>query len=219
MKLKLFTVLFLLTTSTLLFSQSKYSIGINGGAAVPAGTMSDLYQSGFGGGLSFNYNLNPDVQLFLSVDYSTFKFNNDVFNDFYDLLGVKERPEIDATLNVIPVTVGARYFFSKSGFNPYGYAKVGLHSLSFKAVSLKVGNYESKFVSEESVLKYGWGLGVGFQAAVSKGINIDVNIGANGNGADFVKNFNYETSTTTYKEENKSSGLFFTFMAGLNFEF
>lgn len=218
MKAKLFFTVFLLVSSTFLFSQSKLSIGINGRAAVPAGTMSDLYQTGFGGGLTFNYNLNPDFQVFLSVDYASFKFNNDVFNEFSEMTGIP-KPSVDATLSVIPVTVGGRYFFSKSGFNPYAYAKVGIHSLSFKAVSFKIFNTESKFVNEESVVKYGWGLGFGFQTPVSKGINIDVNIGANGNGADFVKNFNYESGTTTYKEENKSSGLFFSFMAGLNFEF
>ena len=214
--MKLF-LLFVLVSSTIGFSQNKISIGVNGGAVVPSGTMGDLYETGFGGGLSLNYKVFPHLQLFFGVDYTSHKFKNDVFDEFCDFFKIP-KPSIDATISVIPVMVGAKYYLLNSGFNPYASIKVGLHTLSLKSASIKVGNEVVELVKDESVTKFGWGLGVGFLAPISGKVNIDVNIGVNGNQGEFSKNFNYKETGSSYKTEDKSTGLFFSFMAGLNIE-
>lgn len=219
MKIKNIIVFILLVSATISFSQSKYSLGISGGFVAPAGTMGDLYQSGFGGGLSFGYNLNHDMQLFLSVNYNTHKFNNDVFNDVLDYLGVTEKPSVDATLSVIPIMVGAKYFFSEGSFKPYGAVKIGLNMLSFKAVSVKLAGQQIPFMAEESSSSFGWGLALGFQTGIAKGVNLDVNANVNGNGTDFIKKFNIEKDANNYyREENKSTGLYFSILAGVSVE-
>jgi opacity protein-like surface antigen len=217
MKVKSILFVMILTLPALVFAQSKISLGVNGGLALPGGTMSDLYETGYGGGINAGYDLSPDVQLFLGVNYYSHKFNNDVFNDLYDFFGVTEKPSVDATLSVIPVYVGARYFFAKSGFNPYAEAKIGMHFMSLKAASVKIGTETINVSKEESVSKFGWGLGIGFQAPVSKGICVDVNVGVNGNGFEFKKSFEVSSGSSSYKEETSSTGLFYNVSAGLVF--
>ena len=119
-------------------AQPKMSVGVNAGVALPMGSFSDGYKTGFGGSGIFSYMVAPNIAVTGSIGYLT--WTSKVGSDF--------------TFSSVPVIAGGRMFF---GNDPklkfYGAAELGLHFCSFK---VDVPYFGTSTTSETN-----FGLGIG----------------------------------------------------------
>ena len=147
-------ILILLFISPLTFAQSKMSLGVNAGVALPTGDFGKIFKTGFGGNAVSFYNLSPALDLTGSVGYLTWT----------------AKDSDDLTFSSIPIFVGARYsFVSRAAFIPYGVFELGLHSWTTKMTI-----FGSSF--DESGSDFGYALGGGFFYALSRSSKLDAGV-------------------------------------------
>jgi hypothetical protein len=118
MKKVLFAILMcgLVGFSTLTKAQSgRLSIGVD--IAQPMGDFGDQASTGFGGSARYELPMGDKIGLTLTAGYLTFSGKDE---------GGFEFPNV----NIIPVQVGAKYYFSENQKGLYAAAEVGIHSTS-----------------------------------------------------------------------------------------
>jgi opacity protein-like surface antigen len=179
--------------------------------------MKDLFDTGFGGLASFSFNVSDNIQLSATAGYVKFGFNNDYFNDQLKEAGFNTTVDIDASLNVIPLMVGGKYFVSSSNFRPYLAADLGVHIMEITSSKVRIGGQEMEAVGSASETKAAFDLGVGFLYKLSSNINLDVNGKININGLQIKKEKSMSSGSTTVTESSESNASFFTISAGLSF--
>lgn len=220
MKKVLYSMLIVLLTSSMFYAQGKFGLGVYGGLVSPTGDMGDLYKAGFGANASLSYNISESFQLTLSPGYYHFSFNSDFFNDELKAQGIDQTVDVDAPLTIIPVMAGAKYFFANGKFKPYVSAEVGLHFVTLTAKSVTIGGVKQDVGQDTTDTKSGWGVGVGFQYEVSPKVSIEVAGKFNGTAVEFGHEKSATVgSTYSYSESSKSTGTFFSVMAGVHFAF
>lgn len=205
---KIYTLLFILALVPLTFGQivPKFGLGINGGVAIPSGDMGDIYKTGVGGSVTFVLPLPIPVELSASVGYYSFKFNNDYFaTQLKQATGATPTVDVDAPLNLIPLTVNARYYMTPVGIRPYGEVNLGLGIASMKNVFLQgSGNSMSIKTEDKSETKQYLAAGVGVLIGVGIVADIDVNIRYALMGQEFSQmtasgnSVSYSSSTGSY---------------------
>ena len=213
-------ILALLLTGSLLSAQSKIGIGINAAYLSPTGDFGDLYKSGFGGLASLTFDATENLQLSATVGYAQFSFNNDKFNQMLnDFLGggSNANVSVDSKLTLIPIMAGGKYFFTASNFKPYGEVDLGMHIMSVDGAKVNFGGQSYDATVKESKAAFAWGLGVGFYYAVAPKINLDVNAKINGDSFEMGTNFSSSSGTTTSSQSSKSTAIYFSVAAGLQF--
>lgn len=194
----------------------KFSLGVSGGVALPQGDMGDLYKTGFGGAVTLVLPIPLPVELSASVGYHTFGFNNDKFNETLKLAGSNKTADVDAPLNLIPITVNARYYFTPVGVRPYAEAALGIGIASLKNVYIE-GNSPNAFsikTTDVSETKQFFSLGAGVLIGVGVIADLDVNVKFGVLGQKFSQ-MTFDGSTLTYTESN---GSFIGINAGLRFK-
>lgn len=196
--------LFIILLSVSSFAQNQAGIEVKGGAFLPQGDMGDMYKTGFGGTAGITYALSERFQLSGSAGYISFSFDNSIFD------GTPiEGTEVDATLNLIPIMAGARYFFSSSDFKPYANINLGLHIFSFSGDDTNVEN--------ESETKTGWAIGVGFLIKAGNKMHVDINAGFNGTALEFKQEYSESGPGYISESSSSSTGTWFGLTAGLHF--
>ncbi len=215
-KVKLSALVLFISISTM-FAQSKMGIGVNGVFAASSGDMKDMFDTGFGGLASLNYNVSDNLQLSLTAGYIKFGFNNDYINDQLKEAGFNATVDIDASLSVIPIMIGGKYFLSSSNFRPYLAADLGLHILEITSEKFTVGGQEFNAVGSASETKGAFDIGVGFLMKLSPTVNLDVNGKLNINGLQIKKEKSYSAGGAYYEESSESNAMYFTIAAGLSF--
>ena len=214
-KINLF-ILALLFTGSLISAQSKLGVGINGGYLSSTGDLGDVFNKGFGGTASLTYNLNNNLQFSATTGYLGFTFNNDYFNQQLQDVGYNFTVNLDATMNIIPLMVGGKYFFTESQFKPYVGLDLGLHIMTITVpTSTITSNGASTTKSTET--KAGYALGAGFQYSFTDQIALDINAKFNGNGVEIHKSSVKTQGNTTIEESSSSTAAFFSIMAGVWF--
>jgi len=140
-------VLFFLATS--LFAQKgKMQAGGQVGLSIPVGTLSDFANIGFALQGNFLYGIHPDIDLTGSLGYVSWGTDAD-----------------NVSAHSVPLTFGARYYFQRGNFSPYGLAELGLH---FGGVSVDIPSFSVGGISYGggstggSSTDFGLGLGGGF---------------------------------------------------------
>lgn len=216
-KVKYLIVAILVAFSTMT-AQSKSALGIQGVYASSTGDLADIFDSGFGGSASFFYNLNDNLQLSATAGYIKFSFNNDYFNDQLKDAGIDATVDVDATLSVIPIMVGARYFLSSSNFKPYLLADAGIHIMEITSSKVTVSGQEFDAVGSASESKGAFDIGAGFLVNIAPKINLDINGKLNLNGLQVKKEKTVSSGSSTTTESSESSATFFTVSAGVSFE-
>ncbi|MCL4551357.1 MAG: porin family protein [Bacteroidetes bacterium] len=222
MKRTILVVLAFILANVTLSAQTKFGIGVNGTYFAPIGDFGDVYKSGFGGSASLLYNVNDNIQLSLSSGYAQFSFNNEKFNqllsDFFSAFGTTVKVDINSKLNIIPVMLGGKYFFTNSAFKPYAALDLGLHIVSVDASSFKVNSQSYDAVKGQSKAATAWGIGIGFMYQVAPKINLDVNGKINGNNLEVGTSFSGSTGTSSASQSSNSTVTFLSVGAGLVFE-
>lgn len=215
-KIKL-VFLTLLISFSAMFAQSKYSIGVQGTYASATGDMKDLFNNGLGGLATFGFNVSDNIQLSATAGYLKFGFNNDYFNEQLKEAGLNTTVDVDASLNVIPLMIGGKYFVSSSNFRPYLAADLGLHIMEITSSKVTIGGQEMEAVGSASETKAAFDFGVGFLYKLSSNLNLDVNGKFNINGLQVKKEKSMSSGSTTITESSESNASFFTISAGLSF--
>ena len=212
---KIYTLLFILALVPLTFGQiiPKFGLGINGGVAIPSGDMGDIYKTGVGGSVTFVLPLPIPVELSASIGYYSFKFNNDYFaTQLKTYTGSTPVVDVDAPLNLIPLTVNARYYMTPIGIRPYGEVNVGIGIASMKNVYLQgSGNSMSIKTDDKSETKQYLAAGVGVLIGVGIVADIDVNI----RYALLGQEFSQMTTTGNTVSYSSSTGSYLGINAGL----
>jgi outer membrane protein W len=215
-KVKLTALVILISISTM-FAQSKMGVGVNGVFAASSGDMKDLFDTGFGGLASLNYNASESIQLSLTAGYIKFGFNNDYINDQLKEAGSNMTVDVDASLSVIPIMIGGKYFLSSSDFKPYLAADAGVHIMEITSDKVTVGGQQFDAVGSASETKGAFDIGVGFLMKLSPSINLDVNGKLNINGLQIKKEKSFSSGGAYYEESSESNAMYFTIAAGLSF--
>lgn len=213
-----FTILVLIVAASFISAQSKVGIGIGGVFASPSGDMGDMFKSGFGGLGSVTYDVSKSLQLSLTTGYMSFGFNNDFFNDQLKEAGINVTVDVDATLAIIPIMVGGKYFLSQENFKPYLAAAAGVHISEITAKSVTVGGVTMDAIQEASETKGAFEAGVGFLYKLSPKLNLDINGKINFNGTEFKKERTTTSGSVTTTETSESTAMFFSIYAGLQLE-
>jgi len=152
----------------LCFSLSAYSqnmvLGFSVGGGLPMGTFKDISDFGFGGTAIFGYSVDPNIMLTGRAGY--FSFSGKEITVFDE--------KFKTSYGIIPILVGARYFFMPEGdTRVYGAAEIGLYSLTSKVkttildVTVEASTTESKF---------GFAPTLGAQFKAGDNLNVDVHV-------------------------------------------
>jgi outer membrane protein with beta-barrel domain len=96
-------------------TSAKGLFGVEAAAALPMGDMGDVYGTGFGGGVSYEYFVAPAIAIRADVKYLSFG----------------EKDDFPFTMTDIPFRVGANYYIGKPGGTQfYGGFMLGMHFLT-----------------------------------------------------------------------------------------
>ena len=139
-KLFLISVLILGTVT----ANAQFKLGVNGGVQIPIGNFGDVANVGFGGGINAEYLLNESFGLGLDAGYYNFGTEIDGFS-----------------FNMIPITVGAKYYFLTEGIQPYAGAGLGIYGFG---------------ADSETNWNFGLAPVIGMQFALSDTFALDLNV-------------------------------------------
>jgi hypothetical protein len=113
-KLIVALVLGLLAFSTTSNAQNgRFSVGAE--LAIPMGDFADATSMGFGGSLRYEFPVGDNLGLTATAGYLAFSGKDDLGN-----------------WSMIPVQVGAKYYFTDNQDGFYGHLMLGIHSTSYK---------------------------------------------------------------------------------------
>ncbi|MCC7231698.1 MAG: outer membrane beta-barrel protein [Bacteroidia bacterium] len=118
------------------FSQSgRFSIGLEG--AFPTGDFGDAAGTGFGASVRYEHPVSDNIALTGTVGYITFGSKTESVPGF----------EYKFTWSMIPVQVGAKYYFSEMMNGFYGAVELGIHASSAKSTVTIMGTEVSNTAS------------------------------------------------------------------------
>jgi len=152
-------------TSTINSQTGKMAVGGQAGISLPMGDFGDAANLGFGFLGNFFYGVTNDIDLTGSIGY--FTWGGDV----------PSGSNADVSFSDVPVIAGARYYFQRQAFTPYGVAELGLHFFSGGVDFSYVDPFTGQTVSssaDNSSTEFGLGLGGGFLYDLGN-MTLDVN--------------------------------------------
>jgi len=140
---------------------ARFKLGVNGGALFPYynGKFDDAQ---FGGGISGEYLVTPNIGAGLNVGY-------------YSLGSEKEEyggVSVSANAYLIPVALTGKYYFLTKNIQPYAGVDVGLYTIGAKLTLKYQGERESESDSESY---FGLAPVAGLQFKLSNNLALDVN--------------------------------------------
>jgi hypothetical protein len=121
MKQLLVVVLVLFVAAGSAMAQGKFMFGVGADLGLPMGSFGDTQSFGIGGTAKAYYPINDMVTLNGTAGYMTFSGKE------YTVAGTTTKVKA-GSWNMVPVVVGARYYFSpaSANFRPYGAFDMGL---------------------------------------------------------------------------------------------
>lgn len=82
----------------------------------------------------------------------------------YDILMVKsDYSDMMKSASMIPIQLGAKYYFQDNQDGLYGHAHLGVHSMTSKTKDIDLGPLGKIEGSSNSSTNFSWGIGVGYQ--------------------------------------------------------
>ncbi len=150
---KIFSILFVVVFAfSFANAQSKMSLGVGGNLALPMGSFGDVSSMGFGGGAKFEYAFSDNIVSTVSVQYLMFGAKDD---------------RTGVSWSIIPVIVGAKYYFGSSF---YTMAESGMNfwTSKVKIPEVRIGGMVIIPEQEESISDsdFGFAFGAGYELAL-----------------------------------------------------
>jgi hypothetical protein len=187
--MKIIFIAFLLSCSTIAFSQSFRADEVTN--MYNKTDLKGLYDQVFAG-YSFVRNLGNFGDIYESgnsynVSYGKFFPNSWLAIVKTGYIQQNARENIDsgsfASLSIIPIHVGGRYYFMKDVFMPYVSFMNGLNVISqsdFKEVNSGVNEDDSNPSKEDAtIIRYAFQIGFGFDVKIARNFGVNLNIGYN----------------------------------------
>ena len=131
------------------------------------GNFSDVWANASGGYISYGIAFPEHNYLMFRVGYINNKLKDGVEDDYND-----------ASLSIVPLEIGGRYYFTNSRFMPFVQFMTGLNIVSENT------NLEGE-MKDETLIRYAWQVGFGLTINIISSISLDV-------GVNYQSNF-YET--------------------------
>ena len=170
-----------------LAANAQIKVGINGGVQLPMGKFSDYSKTGFGGGISGKYMLNPNMGVGLNVGF--YSFDGKELGD-----GVLLSSKLKST--IIPITANYTYYFGEGTLKPYVGVDLGLSMVKAKSTVSALGFSSS---SDSTVTKFCFAPVVGAEYSLNENLALDLNVKYNCilDGAADIKSTESKTAMAT----------------------
>lgn len=136
-----------------------WTITPQGGVLFPVGSFGEGLNAGASFGLDFGYRINKEVGVWLKGGYS--------------MLNAKENNDIVPKTNIVDITAGLRYFFTKPGLKSAIMAEVGFGPYMFNRDQYTLSGV---VIPELSETKIGINGGLGANLALSKSIDFMIKV-------------------------------------------
>lgn len=145
-------------------TQSDWGVGVRGGVFFTIKEFGDLYQAGGGGELQLTYELQPNLQAFLSAGGMVWKIDNGEVNRRLQSSGVIGTIDLDAPLQMVPVVAGLTLIIPYGSIRPFFSLSYGVYFLKQKSAGTYRADGTTTSLSEDSQTwsqgAFGFGLGV-----------------------------------------------------------
>jgi opacity protein-like surface antigen len=157
-------------------AQPGYGTSVSGILAVPTGTNSEIYNTGFGALAGFYYDLDENIRIALVLGYITLGLNGDELNKTLEQANAGSA-NFSCSSNAIPVIVSFQLITPGPDMRFYGLLEAGIYTYWSRAQGTYFpgdGNVpidRSEFRSEA-----GFSVGGGVLYPLSEGLNLDANL-------------------------------------------
>jgi len=135
-------------------ASAQINVGLYGGAKISKDSKFDIDNMGFGGGISAEYLIIPNLGVGINAGYY--------------IMESEKYGDMSMTSYLLPVNLSGKFYFLTNSFRPYGGVEGGLYTVGFS------GKYAGQSMSESSS-KFGVGPVVGFQLGFSNNLALDIN--------------------------------------------
>ncbi len=184
---KLFTVLLVLFSTTLISAQS-FKIGVGGGLTTltaPESITKDISEGGLGFGVGYHIGAKARFSLpviplafFCEINYAPLKGEEDL--DYKNIYGQNTTTHFETESSLLSIGVGAQYSIIPGPISPYASAEVIYNSMADMKIkySGKSGstNINEEITVSEKFNRTGLGIGAGVFISVLPAIDIDFSV-------------------------------------------
>lgn len=216
--MRLFTIVccIVLLNSALTFSQKSYGSDLSATVAIPVGTNSKFFNTGYGAIGGIYYEMESDWRIGLTLGFIRFGIDGNELNNYFQTLNQSGTVDISGSVSTIPILVSFKYLFPGPSTRFYAIIEGGLYAYWTKAsgnINYSDGGTapidKSEFSSEA-----GFNLGLGALFPVGKDISIDASVRYN-----FVRNEGTIKVNDVTGEESVGSSHFLNIAVGANWNF
>jgi opacity protein-like surface antigen len=154
-----------------------FSIAARGGGAFPISDFSTLFETGYAAQGTISYNATGMIELYLSGGAGFWKGDNAAINRLLLQAGERSTLNLDVRCTIIPVELGARFYYGLMVAQPYIGFSFGLYFVE-RDVSGIVTDTTGTIVlpmESQSFSKTALGLEAGFLVPLSDHFSLDFN--------------------------------------------
>lgn len=199
-------------------AQNKYAVEIDGAALIPTGTFTELYNPSFGIDGSFIFSAHTALQISINTGYHNFTFDNDAFNKSLVEQNSNFTANLDAPVNLIPLSLGLKYIVGDSRkWKPYFSLDAGIYFYTLKISGTITSSsgietpLETKEDDNDTVIKIGTGILNRLAYDMFLNLSVKYNILSDNKSIHYNSNGSVDTNAKTLN--------FVSILAGLQYYF
>jgi hypothetical protein len=202
--------------ASLCFGQGSYGSSFQGDIAIPLGSFSKSFKTGYGGHVDFYMQQESYLRLSLFLGFTRWNIDNEGVNAQYASMGGKGTYQLDGGISTFPILVGVKLLSPEGGIRFYGLVEVGVYLYSGKLTGEKVENgiVTQTIYEEFSKSVPGANLGVGFLFPVNKELSLDL-----GGRYHFVKTNTYYTYDIYGNPSAVATNKYFSIALGVTYNY
>lgn len=212
---KFFSVFLVLVTMQFYsFGQVGYGTDVTGNVALPIGKNSNFYNTGFGGLISFYYDITENFRLALMLGYIRVGINGDEINKEFQQSSLSGSIEVTGGLGTIPALLSLRLVSPGPGLRFYGLIEGGIYTYRTSASGKYIiGSQVTPIDKSEFRSEPGVAFGGGILYPFNDELSLDLNIRYHWIQDSEYLNFQFGSSSTV------ATSQLLTFGAGVNWFF
>jgi hypothetical protein len=198
------------------FGQGGYGSTFAGDIAIPIGSFSKSFKTGYGGHVDFYWENESYLRLSVFGGYTRWQVDNEAVNQQYAAMGGKGTYDLEGGISVFPLLLGVKLLSPEKSTRFYGLLEVGVYLYSGKLTGQKTENGVVTQSVYEDISKSvpGANLGAGLLFAVNKELSIDV-----AGRYHFVKTNTYYTYDQYGTPNAVTTNQYFSFALGVTYNY